>query len=148
MPEVGIKRLGAGDGEEHHAKRNQSDDAVLQQEIDAIERIKRPQHARIVSDPEQARQRDGHEPDQHDRAEQSRDLRRAARLCSEQNKQDDYSQRHDIFVKRRRHDIDTFDGGQHRQGWRDHGIAIEQRGADNAEEYNDARRLAGTSYGA
>ena len=64
------------------------------------------------------------------------------------NEQDDHSQRHDIFVKRRRRDIDAFDGGQHRQGRRDHGIAIEQRGADNAEERDDADGLADTADGA
>ena len=32
MPEIGIERFGAGDGEEHRAEREQADDAVMEQE--------------------------------------------------------------------------------------------------------------------
>ena len=148
MAEIGIERLGSGDGEEHGTERKQSDDAVPEQEIDAVKRIERPQHARIVGDPDEAWQRDGGEPDQHDRAEQRRDLGRAARLHREQNQQDDHRQRHDIFVKRRRRDIDAFDRGQHRQCRRDDGIAIEQSGADDAEERDDAGCPADAADGA
>ena len=148
MPEIGIKSLGSGDGEKHGAKRKQSNDAVVQQEIDAVERIERPQHARIGGDPVEAGQCDRHEPDQHDRAEQRRDLRRTARLHREQGEQDHHRQRHDIFVERRRHDVDAFDRGEHRQCRRDDGIAVEQRGADDAEQRDDAAGPADTANGA
>ena len=148
MSEIGIERLGAGDGEEHRAERIQADHAVLQQEIDAVERIERPQHAGIAGDPDEPGQRDRHEPDQHDRAEQGRDFGGAARLHREQHEQDDDRQRHDIFVERRRRDIDAFDRGQHRQCRRDDGIAIEQRRADDAEQRDDAGGLADAADGA
>ncbi len=37
MAEVGVERLRAGDDQEHRAQRDQADDAVIEQEADAIE---------------------------------------------------------------------------------------------------------------
>ena len=50
MAEIGIKRLGAGDGEKHGAERIKSDDAVVEQKRNAVQRIERPEHAGIARD--------------------------------------------------------------------------------------------------
>ena len=39
MPEVGIQRLGTGDGEKHRAQRDEANDAVVEHERDSMERI-------------------------------------------------------------------------------------------------------------
>ena len=44
MAEVGVERLGAGDGEEHRAERHEADHAVMEHEGDGMERIERLQH--------------------------------------------------------------------------------------------------------
>ena len=86
--------------------------------------------------------RDRHEPDRHDRPEQRRDFRRAARLERKQHDQDDDGQRHHEVVECRRGDVDAFDGGQDRQRRRNDGVAVEQRRADDAEQRDDAGGLA------
>ena len=68
-------------------------------------------------------------------------LRGAARLHREQRDQDHDGQRHDVGVEGRRRDLQAFDRRQHRQRRRDHGVAVEQRGADDAEQHDDAARL-------
>ena len=108
----------------------------------------RPQHSGIGGDPKKTGKRDRYEPDHHDRAEQSRDFCRAARLHRKQHKQDHDRQRHDVSVKCRRRDVDAFDCGQHRKRRRDDGVAIEQRGADDAEQRNNACGFAHAADGA
>ena len=46
MAEIGIKRLGAGDGEKHRAQRHETDDAVMNHEGDGMDRIERKQALR------------------------------------------------------------------------------------------------------
>ena len=46
MAEVGIERLGAGDGEKHRAERDEADDAMMNHERDGMERIERKQAPR------------------------------------------------------------------------------------------------------
>ena len=68
------------------------------------------------------------------------DLRGAARLDREQPDQDDDRERDDELLERRRDELQAFDGRQHRDGRRDDGVAVEERGAGDAEP-KDQRRV-------
>ena len=94
VTKVRIKRFGAGDSEKDRAKRVETDDAMMQEKIDAVERIECPQDAGIDGDADQRRNRDDHEPDRHDRTKESRHFRGPARLERKQHDQNDDRQRH------------------------------------------------------
>ena len=106
MTEVGIKRLGAGDGEKYGSQRVKPDDAVVEQKRDAVGRIERPEHAGIARDPDQTGYRNRYKPDRRDRTKKGRNLRRAARLKRKQNDQNDNGDRHHEVVKRRRCNVE------------------------------------------
>ena len=97
MAEIGIERLAAGDHQKHRAQRDQADGAVIEQKFDAVERIDRRQHARIVVDMQGAGDRDGQEPDHHDRPEHGRHTGGAVALRREQPDQDEDRQRRHII---------------------------------------------------
>ena len=93
MAEIGVERLGAGDDQEDQAHDGEADDAVRQDELDAEQRVEGQEHARVVDDVDQAADGQHDEPDQHDRPEELRDLRRAARLHGKQQHQNDDRER-------------------------------------------------------
>ena len=64
MAEVGVERFGAGHRQKHRAERVEPDHAVLQQKVNAVERIERQQHLEIVPDMPKPGNGDGDEPDQ------------------------------------------------------------------------------------
>ena len=142
MAEVGVERLRPGHGQEHGAERDQADLAVAREEFDAIGRVERQQDSRIGADLKEPGQCDGEEPDHHDRAEKRRHLRRAARLHREQGKQDHNCQRHHVRLEGGRDDLEAFDRGQYRQRRREYRIAIEQGGADDAEQHDRGAAFA------
>ena len=84
------------------------------------------------------RDRDHRKPDAHDRPEQRGDPRGAARLHRKQRQQDDHRQRHHIRIERHGDELDALDRRQHRQRRRDHGVAVKQRAADDAEQDDHA----------
>ena len=64
------------------------------------------------------------------------DPRRAAPLDHEQHDQDDERRSgrpHGVQLRRR--DLEALDRGQHRDRRRDHAVAVEQRGAEDAEHH-------------
>ena len=77
--------------------------------------------------------RDGGEPDHHDRPKGRCDAGRAAALNREQRNKDQNRQRHHIMLKRRRSQLETFDRRQYRDRRRDHGIADEHRRTDDTQ---------------
>ena len=101
--------------------------------MNRIPGIDRSQHRRIVADMHQTHDRERAEPDHHDRPERRRDPRRAAALHREQHDQNENRQRHHIMLERRRAELEALDRRQHRNRRRDHGIADEHRGADDAQ---------------
>ena len=74
------------------------------------------------------------EPQHHHRPEQAADAMRAELLHHEQRDQDHHRQRHDVRLEQRRGDVQPFDGAEHRNGRRDHAVAVEQRRAEDAEQ--------------
>ena len=101
-----------------------------------MHRVESSDHTRFVGDVHDADRGNGDEPERHHRTEERRDPGRAARLDGEQADQDDHRQRHHIFLQLRRTDLQAFDRRQHRDGWRDQRIAVEERGGDHAEQHH------------
>ena len=138
MAEVGVKRLRTGDGEEHGSERDEADHAVMEHERNGIKRVQRQQHFGLPPDRMDRGNRDDAEPDAHDRPEEGGDTRGAARLDRKQRQQNDHRHRHHIGIERRGDELDTFDGREHRQRRRDHGVAVEQGAADDPEQHDRA----------
>ena len=100
MAHVGVERLGAGHREHDRAQREEGAPAVGEEEMDRVQRIDRLEDdPRRAGDVDDAEHRDGEEIDEHDRAEQGADPRRAARLDREQADQDGDRDRHDKGAK-------------------------------------------------
>jgi hypothetical protein len=114
---------------------------AIYQEPDAVIGIERLENAEVVGDMVDADRRHGEEPDDGDRAEKDRHGPSSARLDRKQHDQDDDRNRHDILMECRRDDLETFDRRQDRQRRRDHRIAEKQRGAENADQQQDAAAL-------
>ena len=106
-------------------------------EADRIDRIDRGEHREIVAEMHGAGDRDGDEPDHHDRTEERRHPRGAAALHREQRDQDDDGERHHVVLERRRRQLQPLDRRQHRDRRRDHRVAEEHRRADDAEQQHD-----------
>ena len=87
MAKIGIEGLGAGHREEHRAERHKSDHAVAEKKAHAVNRIERPEHARIFGDIE-ACGGDREKPNQSDGTEESRHARRTPRLHREKGEKD------------------------------------------------------------
>ena len=96
--------------------------------------VDRPQDARIVGDVPGAGDREGHEPQRHHRPEEGRDLAGAAALDHEQPDEDGERDRHDVVGEGGGCDLEALDGREHRDRRRDHRVAVEQAGADGAEQ--------------
>jgi hypothetical protein len=141
MAEIGVERLAAGHGKKHRAERGKADPAVAPQEHHPVARIEGRKHARVLRDMGNAAESKGDEPDKGDRTKESGNACRAVRLHREETEQDQHGQRHDIVLERRRGDLQTFDRRQHRDRRRDQRVAVEECGADDAEQ-DDGEALA------
>ncbi len=98
MPEVGIKRFAAGDDEEDGAENGESHPAILREEAQTMEWIKRRQDARLPNDHEPAEQANSQEPDQHDRPEDQPDALRAVPLKEKEHEKDGDRDRDDEML--------------------------------------------------
>ena len=65
-----------------------------------------------------------------------------AALDREERHQDGDADVQHIGMEARRHEVEAFDGGEHRDRRRDDGVAVEQRGADHAEPDHEPAALA------
>ncbi len=110
---VGIERLAAGHGQHHRAEHDEAMGAVQPEEANPVPGIERLPHFRRMHDPGHAEYRDGHEPDDDDRAEQSSDPMRAVLLNRKQRNQDRDGDGHDVRTEQRRHDLEAFNGAEH-----------------------------------
>jgi len=57
----------------------------------------------------------------------------AVSLNHEEADEDRHGGRHDIRLEQRRDDFQTLDGAEHRDGGRDHAVAIEERGPEDSQ---------------
>ena len=86
---------------------------------------------------------DRQEPAQHDRPEDAADEGRALLLDGEQADQDDDGERHHGGRQGRRVDLQALEGAQHGDRRRDGAVAVEQRGADQADDQQPGAPGAG-----
>ncbi len=133
MSEIGVQRFAAGHRQKHKSERDQADVAMVGQETHAVEWIGRQQHVRIVVDIHQPGNGDGDEPNHHDRPEEGGDPGCAAALHGKQNDQNGNREPDDIMLEGGRREFQPFHRRQNGNRRRDHRIAEEHRGADDAE---------------
>ena len=137
MAHVGIEGLGPRDGQKDAAQDHEAQEAVVEQELDAVVGRQGSQHADVVEDMIQTQRPQTQEPDGGDRAEILGQAGRAARLDQEQGDQDAGRDRHDEGIQppgQTRRVLQAFDGGQDRDGRRNDAVAIEQGRAADAED--------------
>ena len=101
------------------------------------------EHGRRAGDAVQAERGDGQEPAEHDRPEDAADEGGALLLDGEQADQDDDGERHHGGRQRRRVDLEAFEGAQDGNRRRDGAVAVEQRGADQADDQEPGAPGAG-----
>ena len=141
MTEIGIESLAAGDREKDGAERRKPDQSMTGEESHPIDGIEGAQHVQILDDVPEARDGDGDEPDEGDRAEEGGDLGGASGLHREQGEKDQHGQRDDIQFESGSGHLEAFDRRQNRNRRGDQRVAVEQRGADDAE-HDDGEALA------
>ena len=83
----------------------------------------------IVPDVHQAAHGHDQEPEGGDRPEEGGHAGRAEPLDGKQADQDHEAERHHVGIEGGRHQLEALDRREDRDGWRDDGIAVEQRGA-------------------
>ena len=133
MAHVGVKRFRAGSAEKNRAEHQKAGEAVAEQIGEAVARIERHQHPRMVHNSAHSEHADGEKPQRHDRPEQLADAVAALRLQRKQADQDHRRQGDDIRRNRRHRGLQAFERAQHRDGRRDGAVAIKERGAENAQ---------------
>ncbi|MPM32406.1 hypothetical protein SDC9_78968 [bioreactor metagenome] len=132
---VGIERLGTRHAQHHRAQDDEAHHRVVEDEAQRIVRAQAHQNAGVLVDVPQPQQPDADEPHQHHRAKELADARRAAFLQHEQCNQHHHGERNNALGKVRRDDLQPLDGRQHRDCRRDHPVAIEQAGAEDADHH-------------
>ena len=140
---VGIQRFRAGQRQEDATHHGEGDDRVCRHETDGFERVERLEDRRRDPDIDGAEHSDDDEPGDHDWTEQAADLRGPAPLDREQADQDRQRHRQDERLEVRRDQLEAFHCRQHRDGRRNHAVAVEQRRPDDAEQ--DQKREPGTA---
>jgi hypothetical protein len=114
MAEIGVKRLPAGDDEEHRAKSHQPDMPVLVQKSDGVCRVYCRKHARVIVNVQESRERNGAKPGHHHRSKEACDLRRSPALSCEQADQNTDGHRNHRVIECRRSEFQTFHRGEDR----------------------------------
>ena len=131
---VGVQRLGAGDGEHDAAERDERLVAVVEEELGAVVRRQRAEDLGVLERPHEPGEREHREPDDHDRPEEPADRAGPEALDGEQPGQHDQRDRDDELLEALVDDLEALDRRQHRDRGRDHAVAVEQRGAEDAEQ--------------
>ena len=72
----------------------------------------------------------------------------AVLLNREHANQDRDRDRHDVRLEQRRRHLQSLDSAQHRDRRRDHAVAIEQRGAEDAEQHEHVASASAAGVGA
>ena len=143
MPHVGIQRLGPGHGQHDRAHGEKRAQPVGQEEVERIERVQGVEDdCRVGGDVHDPEHRDCREVDQHDRAEKSADAARAMGLDREKPDQDDHRDGHNEGAEPWFDCLQPLDRGKHRDGGRDHAVAIEKRAGEHAEQDDSGRPSA------
>ena len=133
MSHVRVERFAARDDQEHGAKHREPGKSVDEEEADRVPRIEGAQHGRRTHDPDDAQNAIVTNQTTMIGTEQPPDAVRAVLLNQKEPDQNHDRHRHDIGLKQGRRHFQPFDRTEHRDGRRDHAVAIEQRGSEDAE---------------
>ena len=137
MAHVCVKRLRPCHRKENGAQHDEADDAVREQEGQRVVRVERIQDAHLVADVQKPEDGEHKEPYEHDRPEPSGHARRAVPLHHEQGAQDHDRNRDHVRLEQGCDELQALHRRQHRDGRRNHGVAGEQRGADDAQQEDE-----------
>ena len=99
-----------------------------------MSRVDRGEHAWVLEHVIPAEHGEHGEPDDHDRAEDGADYRRAGSLDAEESDEDDHCDRDDIRRQIGFDDLESFDGGEHRDCRCDDPVPVEKSGAEEPEQ--------------
>jgi len=143
---VGIQRFAAGHGEHHRAEGEEGEAGMFGDEHDGEQRVEGEQDSRIGDDLVQSEGGQDTEPGDHDRAEELADGAGAVFLDDEQAGQDAQGDRDDVGLEVGGDDFQSLDGGEHRNGRRDHAVAEEQGCGKDAEQGDDPGQKRVTGF--
>src|ERR1019366_9333129 len=130
---VGVERLAAGDGEDDRPEDERAMEAVRLEEAHGVRRVQGREDGRVVGDVERAEPGDRGEPERHHGPEHGPHLPGAAALDREEPDEHRARERQDERLERGGRDLEPFHRAQHRDGGRDHAVAVEERRADDDE---------------
>ena len=133
MAHVGIQRLATGHRQYDGAEREEGHQRLGLHERQRIGRTDRQQHLRRRADRDRTEYRQHREPQHHDRPECHADRAGAAPLHHEEHRQHKRRNRDHVVFGGRRNELQPLDRGEHRDGRRDHAVAVEQRRGADAE---------------
>ncbi len=143
MADVGVERLRTGERQRDRAQRHEGAGLVLHGEGEGMIGRQRHQHLGMLHDLARAQQEQDGEPDQHDRPEQMADAAGAVVLHGEQADQHGHGDRQDHRLEGGRRHVQALDGAQHRDGGRQQAVAVEQGGAQHAQDHVDVAPALG-----
>ncbi len=138
---VGVEHLGAGDRQDDRAEYAEDARARVRGEADGLEGIEGRYDPRLGHDRRDAKDAHDREPYGYHWAEDTPDLGRAPRLEREQGDEDEQGEGQDIGREIRRDQLESLDGREHRDGRRDHPIAVDERGAEDPQAGDEGRAL-------
>ena len=142
---IGVQGLDAGHHQDHRTQGDEPAGTVVDEELDAVPRVDRPQDRQLIGDVGDAEHAKHQKPHEHDRAEHPADGGGAASLHAEQADQDGDRNGYDQRFHRRGHHAGALHGGEHRDGRGDDAVAVEQRCAEQPKDQQHhrlARRIA------
>ncbi len=145
MAHVGIKRFGARESQHDGTQRDEHVPALRLQEVQRCQRVECREDGRLLHDLQHPGERQHTEPEQDDRAEQAPHEPGAIALHGEQRDQHAECGRQHVGLQHGGDHLQPLHRTQHRDGRRDHTVAVEQRGAHHAcQQQGDppASRLA------
>src|SRR6185295_16887112 len=106
---VGVKRFGAGYGEDYRSEQNERGAAMMQEKLKTVPRIRCCQNLRRLGDLTNAEQSDADKPHRHYRSENAADFGGAVLLKEEKHGEDGHRQRNDEMLRLGCDHLEAFD---------------------------------------
>ena len=143
MAHVGVERLTAGDDEEDGTERQERLARLVSEVVDGVLGVDRTDDVGVVDHVAQTEQSERCEPDHHDRTEHLADRAGSLALDEEQAHEDHDGDGDDPIGEGGRDFFEALHGREHRDGWCDDAVAVEQRSSEHSEDHQRAGPLDG-----
>ena len=140
VAEVRVERFATGRNQKDRSENEKGAKAVVDEEVQRVERIDGDQNTGVLNDAANAEDGDGREPDERDGSEHRPDAGRAAALKEEQPDQNDDAGRRDVLAEDGIDHHQPFDRSEDRDGWGQNAIGIEKGCAEQAEDDDEPLR--------